>query len=159
MIRFLGLNTFSRAVVGVAVVVVVACAGVSWPRVALADPPTGYYDSVDPSNVVTLRTTLHATIHDHTRYPYTSEAADTWDNLGLNFNKPGVGFVWDPDTETITVLPLFTPEPIISDTLETFIGIEIPPQGDVTENPPEPPVSVVGTENAVTEVEVLPEPV
>jgi len=87
------------------------------------------------------------------------EAADTWDNLGLNFNKPGVGFIWDPDTETITVLPLFTPEPIVSDTLETFIGIEIPPQGDVTDNPPEPPISVVGTENAVTEVEVLPEPV
>ncbi len=41
----------------------------------------GYYDSVDTSDAVKLRQTLHETIDDHTRIPYTSSATDTWDVL------------------------------------------------------------------------------
>ena len=42
----------------------------------LANPPPGYYDSVDATNSTTLRTTLHAVIDDHTRFPYTSSGTD-----------------------------------------------------------------------------------
>lgn len=42
---------------------------------------SSYYDSVDSSNSTTLRTTLHALIDDHTRYPYTSSGTDTWNIL------------------------------------------------------------------------------
>ena len=41
----------------------------------------GYYNSVDTSNATLLRLTLHEVIDDHTRYPYTSTATDTWDIL------------------------------------------------------------------------------
>ena len=33
----------------------------------LADPPPGYYATVDATNSTTLRTTLHAVIDDHLR--------------------------------------------------------------------------------------------
>lgn len=46
-----------------------------------AQPPSGYYDSVDTSSREALRTTLHDVIDDHQRYPYTSTATDTWDIL------------------------------------------------------------------------------
>lgn len=46
-----------------------------------ADPPPGYYDNVDLSSQATIRTSLHNTIDDHTRYPYTSSSTDTWDIL------------------------------------------------------------------------------
>jgi endonuclease I len=48
---------------------------------AAADPPVGYYDTVDDSSAANLRATLHEVIDDHTRYPYTSTATDTWDIL------------------------------------------------------------------------------
>lgn len=48
---------------------------------AWADPPPGYYDSVDDSDAATLRATLHEVIDDHTRFPYTSGSTDTWDIL------------------------------------------------------------------------------
>lgn len=48
---------------------------------ALADPPPGYYDTVDATNATTLRATLHPVIDDHTRFPYTSTATDTWNIL------------------------------------------------------------------------------
>jgi endonuclease I len=51
----------------------------SWP--VQADPPPGYYDSVDPSSPETMRATLHAVIDDHTKIPYTSSSTDTWDVL------------------------------------------------------------------------------
>lgn len=35
------------------------------PLTTLADPPPGYYDSVDATNAATLRTTLHGAIDDH----------------------------------------------------------------------------------------------
>jgi endonuclease I len=58
----------------------------------VADIPPGYYDSVDASNPVTLRATLHDTIDDHVRVPYTctlpltpecvaSGGVDTWQIL------------------------------------------------------------------------------
>lgn len=46
-----------------------------------ADPPPGYYDTVDATNATTLRSTLHPVIDDHTRFPYTSTATDTWNIL------------------------------------------------------------------------------
>ena len=47
------------------------------PLVSFADPPPGYYDSIDATNSTTLRTTLHAAIDDHLRFPYTSGSTDT----------------------------------------------------------------------------------
>ncbi len=58
------------------------------PLIALAEPPDGYYDSVDPSNSTALRTTLHAVIDDHERFPYTSSNTDTWDILELADEDP-----------------------------------------------------------------------
>lgn len=43
--------------------------------------PLNYYDTVDVTNAVTLRYSLHEIIDDHTRIPYTSSATDTWDVL------------------------------------------------------------------------------
>ncbi len=41
-----------------------------------------YYLGVDASNAASLRTTLHAVIKDHMRYPYTDDVGiDTWDIL------------------------------------------------------------------------------
>ncbi|MGD2110006.1 MAG: endonuclease, partial [Phycisphaerae bacterium] len=48
---------------------------------ALADPPPGYYDTVDDTDATTLRSTLHEVIDDHIRFPYTSTSTDTWDIL------------------------------------------------------------------------------
>ena len=48
---------------------------------ALADPPPGYYDSVDPSSQDALRQTIHDVIDDHTKIPYTASSTDTWDVL------------------------------------------------------------------------------
>ena len=51
------------------------------PLAALADPPPGYYDTVDASTPGTLRATLHEVIDDHQRFPYSSGGTDTWDIL------------------------------------------------------------------------------
>jgi endonuclease I len=48
---------------------------------AAAQGPPGYYTSVNTSSATTLRQTLHLLIDDHTRFPYTSTATDTWDVL------------------------------------------------------------------------------
>ncbi len=66
----------------IAILLCVSCA-------TLADPPPGYYDSVDATNSTTLRTTLHAVIDDHTRirYPVGSQT-DTWDVLELADEDP-----------------------------------------------------------------------
>jgi len=55
---------------------------------ALADPPPGYYDSVDLTNAATLRATLHAVIDGHTKIPYTSSSTDTWNVLELADEDP-----------------------------------------------------------------------
>jgi hypothetical protein len=50
--------------------------------IALAQgPPTGYYSTIDTSSSSALRSSLHSTIDDHQRYPYTSSGTDTWDIL------------------------------------------------------------------------------
>lgn len=46
-----------------------------------AQPPQGYYDSVDQSTTATFRLTLHNVLDDHTKIPYSSSATDTWDVL------------------------------------------------------------------------------
>ena len=56
---------------------------------ALAAPPAGYYDSVNASSAAALRASLHPVIEDHTRFPYTSTATDTWDILELADENPG----------------------------------------------------------------------
>ena len=53
-----------------------------------AGEPPGYYDGVDASNPAALRQTLHAVIDDHTRFPYTSGATDTWNILELAQEDP-----------------------------------------------------------------------
>ncbi len=58
------------------------------PLAAPADPPDGYYDSVDSTDPVALRTTLHQVIDDHQRFPYTSGSTDTWDILNLADEDP-----------------------------------------------------------------------
>ena len=45
--------------------------------------PAGYYNSVDETNPTTLRNSIHNVIKDHTRFPYTSSAVDTWDVLEI----------------------------------------------------------------------------
>ncbi|MBK7875133.1 MAG: endonuclease [Planctomycetes bacterium] len=54
-----------------------------------AQVPASYYASVDTTNGVTLRSTLHAVIDDHTRFPYTSSATDTWNILELADEQTG----------------------------------------------------------------------
>jgi endonuclease I len=55
---------------------------------AAAQAPTGYYSSVDASSAASLRSTLHAVVDDHQRFPYTSSSTDTWDILELAEQDP-----------------------------------------------------------------------
>ena len=45
--------------------------------------PEGYYDAIDASSSQALRQSLHETIDDHKRFPYTSSLTDTWDILKI----------------------------------------------------------------------------
>ncbi len=54
----------------------------------LAQPPAGYYDTVDATNGTALRATLHDVIDDHTRFPYTATTTDTWDIINLADENP-----------------------------------------------------------------------
>ncbi|MCB9878815.1 MAG: endonuclease [Planctomycetes bacterium] len=58
-----------------------AAAVVALAPLAATQAPPGYYNSVDPTSAVTLRSTLHAVIDGHTKIPYTSGSTDTWDVL------------------------------------------------------------------------------
>lgn len=58
------------------------------PAAASADPPPGYYDSVDSLSRSGLRSTLHNVIDDHIRFPYTSSNTDTWNILELADEHP-----------------------------------------------------------------------
>ena len=51
--------------------------------------PTGYYNTVDQSGPQRLRETVHAVIDDHTRFPYTSTATDTWNVVASADEDPG----------------------------------------------------------------------
>ncbi len=53
-----------------------------------AQPPAGYYDTVDATDSTALRLTLHDVIDDHTRFPYTAETTDTWDIVNLADEDP-----------------------------------------------------------------------
>ena len=53
-----------------------------------AQPPAGYYDTVDATSATTLRATLHDVIDDHTRFPYTDSTTDTWDIINLADEDP-----------------------------------------------------------------------
>ena len=55
--------------------------GASLASAAAQGAPAGYYATVDTTDADTLRTTLHAVIDDHQRFPYTSASTDTWDIL------------------------------------------------------------------------------
>ena len=54
----------------------------------LADPPPGYYDSVDYTSPATVRATVHNIIDGHTKIPYTSSSTDTWNVLELADQDP-----------------------------------------------------------------------
>lgn len=58
---------------------------------ALAQIPPGYYNSVDDTNAVTLRATLHPVIDDHQRFPYTAGGTDTVDILEIAQTNPVSG--------------------------------------------------------------------
>lgn len=49
---------------------------------------TGYYAGVDASSPTMLRITLHETIDDHQRYPYTADTTDTWNILEFADEDP-----------------------------------------------------------------------
>ncbi len=55
---------------------------------AHAQVPPGYYAGVDTTSSASLRTTLHAVIKDHTRFPYTASSTDTWDILAQACQDP-----------------------------------------------------------------------
>ena len=53
------------------------------PSTTIADPPNGYYDSVETTDAATLRATLHEVIDDHTQIRYRIGSPNTWDVLEL----------------------------------------------------------------------------
>jgi endonuclease I len=53
-------------------------------RVALDD----FYAGVDATSPAALRSTLHAALHAHLRFPYTATTTDTWDILNLADEDP-----------------------------------------------------------------------
>ena len=53
-----------------------------------ADPPAGYYDSVDLTNAESVRATVHDIIDNHIRIPYTATGTDTWNVLELADQDP-----------------------------------------------------------------------
>jgi endonuclease I len=55
--------------------------------IAAQAPPT-YYNTVDTSSATALRSTLHAVIDDHTRFPYTASSTDTWNVLEVADQDP-----------------------------------------------------------------------
>ena len=72
-------SVFTRRAWNTTLVVAVLLMGMAATRAA--EPPDGYYATVETTPASTLRATLHAVIDDHTRFPYTSSATHTWDIL------------------------------------------------------------------------------
>ncbi len=72
-------------------VAIALAASTSYAFALTPQAPPGYYASVDASSSATLRPTLHAVIDDHTRYPYTSSATDTWNILEMADQDPTGG--------------------------------------------------------------------
>lgn len=67
-------------------------AAVSFPALLSAalsaQEPPGFYASVNTSSAALLRSTLHAVIDDHTRFPYTASTTDTWNILEIAQENP-----------------------------------------------------------------------
>ncbi len=84
--RYSRFSTVKR--LGYVALAIMASPTVLMPTIAQADPPPGYYDTVDDSSDTALRNTLHTVIDDHTRFPYTSSGTDTWDILELADEDP-----------------------------------------------------------------------
>jgi len=55
---------------------------------AVAQVPPDYYTGIDPTTPLTLRSSLHGVIDDHTRFAYTAGTTDTWDILELADQDP-----------------------------------------------------------------------
>jgi endonuclease I len=72
----------------VATIIMMAVGLVFAAGVSLADPPAGYYDSVDYTSPETVRATVHDIIDNHTKIPYTSSSTDTWNVLELADQDP-----------------------------------------------------------------------
>ena len=53
-----------------------------------AVPGLDYYSSVNTSSASAMRSSLHALIDDHQRFPYSSSATDTWDVLEFADEDP-----------------------------------------------------------------------
>ncbi len=73
---------------GAVAIAAALCTSMGWIASATAAPPSGYYNGVDARTSTAMRSTVHDTIDDHTRYPYTSSATDTWDILDLAQENP-----------------------------------------------------------------------
>jgi endonuclease I len=58
------------------------------PAAIRAVPPPGYYDTVSTIDAAQLRSTLHAVIDDHTRFPYSAATTDTWTILEIADQDP-----------------------------------------------------------------------
>jgi endonuclease I len=86
-LMFGGATPSGTAVLGVILAAVLVAVALP-PRVTSAAPPAGYYDSVNTSTPALLRSTLHAVIDDHTRFPYTASGTDTWNILNLADQDP-----------------------------------------------------------------------
>lgn len=70
-----------RAVTAALALLAIVASPAALPLAATADPPPGYYDTVDTSSQEALRVTLNAVISGHIKIPYTSSQTDTWDVL------------------------------------------------------------------------------
>lgn len=54
----------------------------------VATATTGYWSKVNTSNASQLRCSIHATIKNHTVYPYSASTTDTWDVLEIADEDP-----------------------------------------------------------------------
>lgn len=54
----------------------------------VAHATTGYWSKINTSSASQLRCSIHATIRDHTVYPYSASTTDTWDVLEIADEDP-----------------------------------------------------------------------
>lgn len=72
----------------IAVLIGIGAGALVVPQRPWADPPPGYYNAVNTTTPELLRSTLHAVIDDHVRFPYSSGGTDTWNILELADQNP-----------------------------------------------------------------------
>ena len=58
---------------------------------SVANAIAGYWSKVNASSASQLRCSIHATIRDHTVYPYSASTTDTWDVLEIADEDPASG--------------------------------------------------------------------